>query len=145
MTDQNGCKLIERQETLVAALVAQTDAPMIVEPSQRALDKVSCFSQARAVRLVHRPGQERPNAALACCEDIVLPAVGAVALVDVGAEPWPATRALHRLNGVECWIATFPSGTFAGVVSKVNGNPHASVIKWRLQPFLPRSVGFGPV
>jgi len=42
-------------------------------------------------------------------------------------------------------MAGCESCTLAGVIRTTRGIPLASVIIWRLQPFLARSVGFGPV
>lgn len=50
----------------------------------------------------------------------------------------PGTPSRILSKGTEsCW--------FAGPTSAGNGMPFASVIRWCLVPFFPRSVGFGPI
>ena len=76
-----------------------------------------------------------------------------IALIPYAPSPW---NALGRRRGRPCRPpqggmassisnANSASGWLAGPVRTTSGMPSASVTMWRLQPFLPRSVGFGPV
>lgn len=137
---------MEGLEVFAPAFVAQAEAPEVAEARERSFDHVPQHAQPAAVGVIGTRGEQAVDPLRFDQRDHLFGSVGAIADDRLGVAPRPSAWTLHGRTRVEQRGQLLPwSGTLAGVVCTTSGTPSASVSTWRLQPCLPRSVGFGPV
>ena len=129
---------------VVPTLVADTQAPILVDPRQRPLDRPPGLPQPG---LVVDPllGQDRLDAQLPQSLAVGLGVVGQVPLQGIGLLPRAADLAGHRRDLVGEGANWLMSLTPAAVTAEAGGMPPASLRRWRSPPGLARSTGLGPV
>ena len=87
-------------EVLAELFVADLQSPILAEPGERSLDNVAEFPQPTAVLLV-LAGQQTDDATLQSGRDIGGRSIGTVALKDLRAMAWSASRSLDLRDLVE--------------------------------------------
>jgi hypothetical protein len=143
--DQSAPEVEERLVDVGPPLVAHLQPPVAVQPRKRPLHDPPVSPQLLA-RLYAAPG----DAALDAPLPERLPAAGkVVALVGVQllrALPRPRPRG-RRIGAIVSMTSSsaLESWTLAAVWITASGTPRRSTTRWRFEPRLPRSVGFGPV
>jgi len=100
-TYEDSGKLMQCQKASLASLVAQAQAPMVVEPRQGALHHPARAAQARSMGVVLGPRQLRPHTALARGANVLVPTIAPVALKDPRTESRPAPGPPDGRNGVQ--------------------------------------------
>ena len=126
------------------AFVADGEPPEFVEPCKAALDDPSMLAKFLAGIYV-ASGNARLYLAAQTSAAAAAVIIGFVGVQLVRSAPRSATLAADMRNGIGKvleWHAVVNVGS--GEIN-ASGMPRRSVIRWRLVPGLPRSVGFGPV
>jgi len=137
--DETGGDVVEGGEDVGAPFVTDGDAAEAGEPGERTLDHPSVSAEAFAA-FYAAPGNPRNDRPPAAGEVIAL--VG----VQLGrSAPWSARH--WRIAGTASTSASrsLLSCRLAGEILMARRMPLASTRMCRLEPGLPRSVGFGPV
>ena len=137
----------ERLVDIGPPLVAHLQASVAVQPRQRPLHHPPVPAQPLA--RVHAPsGDARLYAPLAqrlAAAPKVVTLVGVQLLGALarppGLAPWPADRPDTASTASS---SAFESWTLAALRTTASGTPPRSTTRWRFEPCLPRSVGFGP-
>lgn len=127
-----------------ASFVADDEASEPVDPGEAALDDptmgpelLAALNTSPCDAVLDAPATAR----LATSSSVV----GLVGVQLAGPATWSTPFAGDGGHGVDQALEKPLSWTLAPVRRKASGTPQRSVIRWRLVPGLPRSVGLGPI
>ena len=129
---------------VVAALVADAQPPVLVQPGDRSLDHPSLLAEAGAVGAL-RPGDLGLDATAAELAPTLARVVSAIAIQL--ARPAARTARRPRTGGMASsnGIISMMSLRLPPVSEQASGVPRPQAIRWCLEPLLERSTGLGPV
>ena len=144
--DQGSGQIMECLEVSPGSFVADFESAVIAEPTQCSFHDVSCPAQSTAMSSILRQGHKH-------WLDAQAPhqyrrrgrAIARVALKDRRLGSRAPSGSLHRRHAQDHGLNYRIVARVRRCRSHDQRQPWASVSRWRLQPDLARSVGFGPV
>ena len=144
MADEGCGNTREGEEVLSLALISPVQATAAGKPGHRAFHDPSMAAQALG-GLDAAAGDPRHDAAPGQPLPQMVAVVALVAVQFGGATSTWSTARADRWDAAHQGFQGWPPCRLAPEIASEMGRPVRSQIRWISDPFLPRSVGFGPV